>query len=318
MITLSHISKQYDTHTVLHDLSFTVHHGQIVGLLGPNGAGKTTTMNILTGCLAPSSGSISVYGVDLLENPREAKRHLGYLPEQPPLYPDMTVREYLDFVAEAKGVSRRIRTDAVTSVMKATDVLHEQNRLLYKLSKGTRQRVGIAQALLGEPDCIVLDEPTIGLDPRQITEIRALIGTLGKKRTILISSHILSEIDALCDQVLILSHGKLVAQDTPENLTHHLRPEETLTLLVRCDESKLRQVLGTLDCLTSTHIIPDRKHGILQATLSFERVADPRELVSSTLASYGIYPLELRMDKPQLEDVFLELTGDDTVGKEVE
>jgi len=313
MITLSHISKRYDSHDVLQDLSFTIKPGQIVGLLGPNGAGKTTTMNILTGCLAPTTGSVSVYGIDLLENPRAAKHHLGYLPEHPPLYPDMTVREYLCFVAEAKGITRRSRTDAVCDAMKATDVLHERDRLLYKLSKGTRQRVGIAQALLGNPDCIVLDEPTIGLDPRQIAEIRALIGTLGKNRTVLISSHILSEIDTLCDHVLILSHGKLVAQDSPENLTRHLRAGESVVLQVRCNEQKLRQALSTLEHLTGIQIKTSGEKGILQANLTFEGIREPRDRVSAALASHELYPLELRMETPKLEDAFLELTDDASI-----
>jgi len=316
MISLSNICKRYDKTEVLHDLTFSIEPGRIVGLLGPNGAGKSTTLNILTGCLAPTSGQVNIFGTDLLDDPRNAKRHLGYLPEHPPLYHDMTVREYLDFVAEAKGISRRERADAVVRAMKSTDVVHEQNRLLYKLSKGTRQRVGIAQAILGNPDCIVLDEPTIGLDPRQITEIRSLISTLGRDHTVLISSHILSEIDSLCDQVLILSHGKLVAQDTPDNLTGRLKTSAAVRLLVRSSEEKLRQALGVLPHLSSIQIEPGAEANTMSVALAFDGLRDPREQISAALASKGLYPIEIRMEKARLEDVFLELTEDTGEEKE--
>ena len=216
MIEVSHLTKRYGSILALDDLSFTIPGGQIYGLLGPNGAGKSTTMNILTGCLAPSAGSVRIDGVDILEDPSGAKKHLGYLPEQPPLYMDRTPREYLRFVARAKGVADV--AGEMERVMELTQIGDVQDRLIRNLSKGYRQRVGIAQAILGDPDIIILDEPTVGLDPRQITEIRELIQRLGQARTVILSSHILGEVQAVCGTILILSKGRLVACDTPENL----------------------------------------------------------------------------------------------------
>ncbi len=218
MIEVSHLTKRYGSHTAVSDLSFIIEKGQIYGLLGPNGAGKSTTMNIITGCLAASEGTVTIGGHDIFEAPKQAKALIGYLPEQPPVYTDRTPREYLTFVARAKGVAKAEVKDQVAKVMEETRITPVADRLIRNLSKGYRQRVGIAQALLGDPEVIILDEPTVGLDPRQMIEIRELIRQLGKDRTVILSSHILSEVQNLCSTILIISQGKLVAMDTPENL----------------------------------------------------------------------------------------------------
>ena len=218
MIEVNHLYKRYGNHTAVSDLSFTIEKGQIYGFLGPNGAGKSTTMNIMTGCLAATSGEVRIGGYDIFEDAEQAKKLIGYLPEQPPLYLDRTPREYLTFVARAKGIPEKEIAGQVTRVMAVTQTLDVADRLIKNLSKGYKQRVGIAQAILGDPEVIILDEPTVGLDPRQIIEIRDLIKELGKNHTVILSSHILSEVQAVCQTILIISKGKLVACDTPENL----------------------------------------------------------------------------------------------------
>ena len=233
LIEVKHLSKRYGNHLAVDDLSFSVEKGIIYGFLGPNGAGKSTTMNILTGCLGASAGEVLIDGHSIMDEPMAAKRQIGYLPEMPPLYPDMTVEEYLRFVADAKGLSGREKKGQVLSVMEKTRVTDMRKRLIKNLSKGYRQRVGIAQALLGNPEIIILDEPTVGLDPKQIIEIREMIRELGKEHTVILSSHILSEVQAVCDSILIISKGKLVACDTAENLdrlfagenNYHMEPQ---------------------------------------------------------------------------------------------
>ena len=215
MITVKELTKRYGAHTAVDALSFTVDKGQIYGLLGPNGAGKSTTMNIITGYISATDGTAEIDGCDIFDSPAEARAKIGYLPEQPPLYTDMTPREYLAFAAELKGLPREQRKAAVEQCMERTNIADVADRLIRNLSKGYRQRVGLACALLGDPPVIILDEPTVGLDPKQIIEIRELIRSLGQEHTVLLSSHILSEVNAVCDKVLIMSHGKLVACDTP-------------------------------------------------------------------------------------------------------
>lgn len=228
MIEVKNLCKDYGTngaHRAVDNLSFTIEPGHVYGFLGPNGAGKSTTMNILTGCLAATSGQVAIDGFDIYEDAKEAKSRIGYLPEQPPLYLDMTVREYLNFVAGAKGVPKETRGEHLAAVMVLTQVEEVQNRLIKNLSKGYKQRVGIAQALTGNPEIIILDEPTVGLDPKQIIEIRELIKELGKEHTVILSSHILSEVRSVCDRLLIIAKGKLVADDTPETLEAKYAPK---------------------------------------------------------------------------------------------
>ena len=230
VIEVSGLTKRYGKNTAVDHLSFQVKKGQIYGFLGPNGAGKTTTMNMLTGYLAPTEGQIRIDGHDLSEEPVEARRRIGYLPEIPPLYLDMTPLEYLRFAAELKGVAKEKRESEVERVMEKTQIQDMQERLIRHLSKGYRQRVGLAQALLGDPEVLILDEPMVGLDPKQIIEIRELIRSLGKKHTVILSSHILSEITSICDHVMIISHGKLAASDTPENLSHYMKNSDVCEL----------------------------------------------------------------------------------------
>ena len=243
MITVEHLTKRYGDFTAVDDISFTIEDGHIYGFLGPNGAGKSTTMNIMTGCLAATSGEVKIDGYDIFEQARQAKQCIGYLPEIPPLYVDETPEEYLRFVAEAKGLPKRAITAEVTRVITETRLTEMAHRLIRNLSKGYRQRVGIAQALLGNPRYIILDEPTVGLDPLQIIEIRDLIRELGQKHTVILSSHILSEVQAICESVLIIAHGKLVAFDTPQNLERTLAANNRLVLTAECDEATLRTIL---------------------------------------------------------------------------
>ena len=251
VIEVSGLTKRYGKNTAVDHLSFRVKKGQIYGFLGPNGAGKTTTMNMLTGYLAPTEGQIRIDGHDISEEPVEARRRIGYLPELPPLYLDMTPLEYLRFAAELKGVAKEKRESEVERVMEKTQIQDMQERLIRHLSKGYRQRVGLAQALLGDPEVLILDEPMVGLDPKQIIEIRELIRSLGKKHTVILSSHILSEITSICDHVMIISHGKLAASDTPENLSHYMKNSDVCELKIRgsreaCDQARelLKRVKG--------------------------------------------------------------------------
>ena len=251
VIEVSGLTKRYGKNTAVDHLSFRVKKGQIYGFLGPNGAGKTTTMNMLTGYLAPTEGQIRIDGHDISEEPVEARRCIGYLPEIPPLYLDMTPLEYLRFAAELKGVAKEKRESEVERVMEKTQIQDMQERLIRHLSKGYRQRVGLAQALLGDPEVLILDEPMVGLDPKQIIEIRELIRSLGKKHTVILSSHILSEITSICDHVMIISHGKLAASDTPENLSHYMKNSNVCELKIRgsreaCDQARelLKRVKG--------------------------------------------------------------------------
>lgn len=243
MIEVKEIVKQYGSHIAVDHLSFRVEKGQIYGFLGPNGAGKSTTMNIITGYLASNEGTVVINGHDILEEPEEAKRCIGYLPEQPPLYVDMTVMEYLRFVAELKGVPQREQKKMLDDIITMTYLETVKERLIKNLSKGYKQRVGLAQALVGSPEILILDEPTVGLDPKQIIEIRSLIKELSKEHTVILSSHILSEVSALCDIIMIISHGKLVACDTPENLSRSMEGTTTLELCVRDDNKTVEELL---------------------------------------------------------------------------
>ena len=245
MITVEHLTKRYGDFTAVDDISFTIEDGHIYGFLGPNGAGKSTTMNIMTGCLAATSGEVKIDGYDIFEQARQAKQCIGYLPEIPPLYTDETPQEYLRFVAEAKGIAKRDIPAEVARVIRETRLTEMENRLIRNLSKGYRQRVGIAQALLGNPRYIILDEPTVGLDPLQIIEIRDLIRELGEKHTVILSSHILSEVQAICESVLIIAHGKLVAFDTPQNLERMLAANNRLVLTAETDEAGMRAILDS-------------------------------------------------------------------------
>ena len=305
---MEHLTKRYGAHTAVDDISFTVEDGCIYGLLGPNGAGKSTTMNILTGYLSATAGAVKVAGHDIAEEPLEAKRAIGYLPEQPPLYPEMTVREYLLFVAELKGVKhKKERAPMVETAMGRTGLQPVQNRLIRNLSKGYRQRVGIAAALLGEPKVIILDEPTVGLDPAQVIEIRGLIHDLGRTHTVILSSHILSEVQTVCDRVLIISAGKLVAQGTPEELAGQLAARGTLSATAQGSREEVLAAAGQVEGLTGLHITAE-KGGEVSFTAVCEGGSDLRGELSLALAKAGCPVLSLSTDSMSLEDVFLQLT----------
>ncbi len=306
MIEVSHLTKRYGNHTALSDLSFTIPGGQIYGLLGPNGAGKSTTMNILTGCLAATSGEVRIDGVDIFEDPMAAKKHLGYLPEQPPVYMDRTPWEYLRFVARAKGVKDAVQE--VDRVMELTQITDMRDRLIRNLSKGYRQRVGIAQAILGDPDIIILDEPTVGLDPRQITEIRELIQKLGENKTVILSSHILGEVQAVCGTILILSKGKLVACDTPENLEKQMSSASALELEVCAPKDQTEKLLSGLPGVRSCKCKGTGGRCQVRLETEKEHLEDLSKAVFFALAEAKTPILSMTPTKASLEDIFLELT----------
>lgn len=308
MIEVSHLIKRYGDHAAVDDLSFTVEKGQIYGFLGPNGAGKSTAMNILTGYLAPTSGEVKIGGHNILEEPEAARRCIGYLPEIPPVYPEMTVLEYLNFAAGLKKLPAKNRDKYVAEAMEMTGTVEVQHRLIRNLSKGFRQRVGLAQAILGFPEIIILDEPMVGLDPKQITEIRELIRTLGKKHTVILSSHILSEVSAICDQILIISHGKLVANDTPENLVNLMQGSGRLELTVRGSVNAARQLFEGMGAIAELQITESQEQNAVDVLIQTVAGVDLREQIFNRCAQRQAVILRMQHSHISLEDVFLELT----------
>lgn len=309
MIEVESLTKKYGDNTAVSDLSFSIHDGLIYGFLGPNGAGKSTTMNIITGCLAATSGTVKIDGYDIFENPVEAKSKIGYLPEQPPLYQDMTPKEYLRFVADAKGISKSDIARSVNEVMQKTQITDVADRLIKNLSKGYKQRVGIAQALLGDPTTIILDEPTVGLDPSQIIEIRSLISELGKTHTIILSSHILSEVQAVCDQIMIISKGKMVANDTPEGLQRLFAGRTELKLSVKAPKNDVAGILGSIGAVSEYTL--DEKDGITSVTAVCGDETDTEEKLFFAFADARLPIIRMTAERASLEDIFIELTKTD-------
>ena len=309
MIEINHLVKKYGSHVAVDDLSLTVEPGKIYGFLGPNGAGKSTTMNIITGYLAATSGEVKINGFDVLKQPEEAKKCVGYLPELPPLYMDMTVKEYLDFVAELKKLEKSLRAGYVKEAMKITKTEEVSGRLIRNLSKGYRQRVGFAQAVLGYSEILILDEPTVGLDPKQIIEIRDLIKELGKKHTIILSSHILSEISAVCDHVFIISHGKLVASDSTENLLERMTGAQEIELLVKAEEDTAETAIREVAQVERCEKTESKEDGAVQLLVTAKKDADVREAIYHTCVEHHMPILEMKAASKSLEDVFLELTS---------
>lgn len=308
MIEVKNLVKRYGDHTAVDHLSFQIEKGKIYGFLGPNGAGKSTTMNMITGYIASTEGQVIIDGHDILEEPEAAKKCIGYLPEQPPLYFDMTVLEYLKFVADLKKIPKDKKVSMVEEVMEMVKITDMQNRLIKNLSKGYRQRVGLAQAILGYPEVIILDEPTVGLDPKQIIEIRALIRNLKKKHTVILSSHILSEVSAICDYVLIISHGKLVASDTPDNLGKLAEGSNNLNMLIKGSRPQIRQSLSTVEGIKEIAISQAKEENVWNVKLSTEENIDIREKVFYKMAENNCPILEMQSKKVSLEEIFLELT----------
>ncbi|MDE5967423.1 MAG: ABC transporter ATP-binding protein [Lachnospiraceae bacterium] len=316
MIEVTNLVKRYGNHTAVDRLSFTVEDGQIYGFLGPNGAGKSTTMNIMTGYIAATEGQVLINGHDILEEPAEAKKCIGYLPELPPLYMDMTVREYLKFVAELKKLPKKEHADHIAEVMETVKITDMADRLIKNLSKGYRQRVGLAQAIIGYPEIIILDEPTVGLDPKQIIEIRDLIRSLGKKHTVILSSHILSEVSAVCDQIMIISKGKLVANDTPEKLSEMASGTTDIHLEIKGDRERVKAAIkscGFIDYIEVNSYQKDTGCGVY--TVHVQENQDIREEIFYKMADIKAPILEMSISRKSLEDVFLELTKDEAVSR---
>lgn len=307
MIEVKDLVKKYGSHLAVDHLSFTLESGKIYGFLGPNGAGKSTTMNIMTGYLGATQGSVLIDGHDILKEPEEAKKHIGYLPELPPLYMDMTVQEYLEFAAELKKLPKEKRESDISEVMKLTRLQDVSDRLIKNLSKGYKQRVGLAQAILGFPEIIILDEPTVGLDPKQIIEIRELIRTLSKKHTVILSSHILAEVREVCDYILIISKGKLVASDTPENLELLRNGASSLELEVKAALETARAILSTIDDIDAMEMHSENEN-LTRVKLETKNGADIREAIFYAFAEEKCPLLEMKTAKASLEDIFMELT----------
>lgn len=310
MIEVRHLVKKYGDHCAVNDLSFQLESGKIYGLLGPNGAGKSTTMNIMTGYIASTSGDVIINGHNILEEPEEAKKCIGYLPEIPPLYVDMTVMEYLVTVAELKRIPKAEQPAMLSEIMSTVKITDMKNRLIKNLSKGYKQRVGIAQALIGYPEIVILDEPTVGLDPKQIIEIRDLVKSLSKKHTVILSSHILTEISAVCDYVLIISKGRLVASDYTENLGSMFRETARLELVVEGSEGEIRHVLADFPDARLTEFCADKEQpGAWKLELQTSQTRDIRRELFYSFAQAECPILELHRANASLEDIFLELTA---------
>ena len=315
MIEVKNLVKKYGNHLAVDHLNFTIEEGHIYGFLGPNGAGKSTTMNIMTGYLGATEGEVLINGHDILKEPEEAKKQIGYLPELPPLYMDMTVREYMEFAAELKKIPKEKRAESIEDVEKLVKIKDVEKRLIKNLSKGYRQRVGLAQAVLGFPEIIILDEPSVGLDPKQIIEIRELIRKLAKKHTVILSSHILAEVREVCDCIMIISKGKLVASDTPENLERYLGESGLIEIETRTEASKVKEVLKNVPGIEKVSLKIDAS-GITSGQIREKRGQDIREELFTTFAEKKMPLLKLNPVQVSLEDVFMELTQSDKAAEE--
>lgn len=308
MIEISHLSKKYGDQTAVDDLTLHIESGKIYGFLGPNGAGKSTTMNMITGYIAATEGTVKINGFDIFKQPEQARKCVGYLPEQPPLYMDMTVAEYLKFAANLKKIPKEKKCRYIDEAMELTKITDMKNRLIRNLSKGYRQRVGFAQAVLGYPEVIILDEPTVGLDPQQMIEIRSLIRSLGKRHTVILSSHILSEVREVCEHIFIISKGRLAASDTTQNLIEKMSGEQEIRLLIKGEKDAVMQIIPRADGVASVSVTKDREESYLRAVLRADKGADIREQVFFAFAKAGIPILEMTAAGKSLEQVFLELT----------
>ena len=315
MIEVKNLVKKYGNHLAVDHLNFTIEEGHIYGFLGPNGAGKSTTINIMTGYLGATEGEVLSNGHDILKEPEEAKKQIGYLPELPPLYMDMTIREYMEFAAELKKIPKAKRAESIDDVEKLVKIKDVEKRLIKNLSKGYRQRVGLAQAVLGFPEIIILDEPSVGLDPKQIIEIRELIRKLAKKHTVILSSHILAEVREVCDYIMIISKGKLVASDTPENLERYLGESGLIEIETRTEASKVKEVLKNVPGIEKVSLKIDAS-GITSGQIREKRGQDIREELFTTFAEKKMPLLKLNPVQVSLEDVFMELTQSDKAAEE--
>jgi len=311
MIEIQNLTKKYGQITVVDNLNFTVNKGEILGFLGPNGAGKTTTMNIITGYLPSTEGTVKVDGFDIMESPTEVKKRIGYLPEHPPIYMDMTVQEYLDFVSDLKLVERRQKKSQMNDIMELIKITHVRDRLIKNLSKGYKQRVGLAQALIGSPDVLVLDEPTVGLDPKQIIEIRKLIKALGKEHTIILSSHILPEVSAVCERVVIINNGKIVAVDTPDNLSKGFGTVSKLSVTIVGPKSSIEGYVKDIYGVKYIEANIEKEKDVINYIVESDKNIDIRRPLFFAMAKAGYPILELKSMNMTLEDIFLSVTAEE-------
>ncbi|MFY9729647.1 MAG: ABC transporter ATP-binding protein [Candidatus Acidiferrales bacterium] len=311
MIEVQDLTKTFGERTAVDHISFAVNKGEILGFLGPNGAGKTTTMRMLTSFMPATSGTARIAGFDVFDNSLEVRRHIGYLPENPPVYPDMTVESYLDFVARIKGVPSEKRAQRVIDALEKTNITDKRDELIKRLSRGYKQRVGLAQALVHDPDVIILDEPTVGLDPKQIIEVRHLIKNLAGNHTIVLSTHILPEVSMTCDRVVIINKGKIAAVDTPQNLTSQLKGGQRIRVEVQASEQPLREVLAQIPGASRVQIEAAPLTGHVLATIEAAAGKDIRSAIAAKIVEKGWPLFELKGVSLSLEDIFLELTTDD-------
>jgi len=311
MIEVKNLVKKYGKNKALDNVSFSVRDGEILGLLGPNGAGKSTTMNIITGYLSATGGEVKISGFDILDNPIEAKKHIGYLPEIPPLYSDMTVLEYLDFVYELKNVKEKSKDKHLEDVMQSVKITDVKNRLIANLSKGYKQRVGLAQAMIGNPEVLILDEPTVGLDPMQIIEIRSVIKKLGKNHTVILSSHILQEVQAICDRVVIINKGKVAAIDSPENLAKNISNENKFMLRITGDERTALDILKSINGIKQVKSLGRKEKNSIDFIIETEPSIDVRPEIFMAMAKVNLPILSMQTVDLSLEDIFIEVTSNE-------
>ena len=307
MIEVKNITKKYGNFTAVDNINFKIEEGEIIGLLGPNGAGKSTTMNMITGYIEPTEGEIILNGYDISKKPKKAKTQIGYMPEGVPLYSDLTVKEFVTYMAELKKVDRKTRKEKVEKIIEQTGLKDVEKKLTRNLSRGYKQRVSMAGALVGEPKILILDEPTVGLDPKQITEIRALIKELGKTHTVILSSHILSEVSQICNKVIIINKGKIVAIDTPENLEKKVESNNTTYVTVEDTENKMETIKEKIPEIKDIKLIKENEDGTKQYVLESEKDVDLRKIVFNEFAKENITIFEMKKADTTLEDAFMKL-----------
>ena len=307
MIQVENVTKKYGSFVAVNNINFEIEEGEIVGFLGPNGAGKSTTMNMITGFIEPTSGRIIVDGYDISKKPRKAKRQIGYMPEGVPLYSDLTVKEFVTYMAELKGIPKKEKKEKVKKVLEATGLKEVSNKLTKNLSRGYKQRVSMAGALVGDPKVIILDEPTVGLDPKQVTEIRALIKELGKEHTVILSSHILSEVSQICNRVIIINKGEIVAIDTPENLENKVVNENSIYVTVEDPENKMENIKEKLEKVKEIKLVNENEDKNKKYIIKAENEVDIRKEIFETLAKDGITIFEMKKADATLEDAFMKL-----------
>ena len=310
MIEVKNVTKKYGNFIAIDNISFNTKKGEIVGLLGPNGAGKSTTMNMITGFIEQTEGEIKVGGYDILKNPKQAKKQIGYMPEGVPLYNDLTVKEFINYIADLKEVTQKEKKEKVQKVIEQTDLQDVQNKLIKNLSRGYKQRVSLSGALVGNPEILILDEPTVGLDPKQITEIRNLIKQLGKSHTIILSSHILSEISQICNKVIIINSGKIIAENTPKNLEEKVKKQNQLSVTVEDKETKIEEVTKQIQGIQEIKLVKDNEDGTKEYIIIANENQDIRKEIFEKYAKNNITIFELKKNEATLEDAFMKLIGE--------